>query len=121
MKAIEFPQQNKILLKPDDMTDEECFSLPIFSDGKNCISLWELNEQEIQELVRTKRIWLWMVSGHTQPPVLLQVESPFEGESACRVCGKPVKPDGHLVVADIEGVTVVTQAYCAEHWEQLGK
>jgi hypothetical protein len=41
--------------------------------------------------------------------------------SACKVCGKPVGPDGHLDLADIDGVVTITAAYCAEHWRRLGE
>lgn len=38
MKAIKFSQANKNLSKSDSMTDEECSSLWVFTDGKQCIS-----------------------------------------------------------------------------------
>jgi hypothetical protein len=69
MEPMKFEQANKELLKPQGMTDEECGSLPVFTDGKECISLW-----------------LSVYSGQTQPPVWLmaakqifkKVEQPLE-------------------------------------------
>lgn len=78
MKPISFPEQTSILQKPESMTDEECGSLPIYSNGVECISLWELDEDELQQIIETKQVWLRVVSGTTQPPVLLQVEVPFQ-------------------------------------------
>lgn len=39
----------------------------------------------------------------------------------CKVCGKPIGLDGHVVVADVDGKEIVTAAYCAEHWQKLGE
>ena len=77
MKPIEFKEQNRILSKPDSMTEEECSSLPVFTNGNECISLWQLSEEELQKIQETKCIWLGVVSGITQPPVFLSVDSPF--------------------------------------------
>lgn len=38
MKPSKFPEANKLLLKPGSMTDEECASLPVWTDGEMCIS-----------------------------------------------------------------------------------
>lgn len=77
MRPVEFPESNKTLLKPESMTDEECSSLPIYTDGLNCVSCWEITEEEVEVLKSTKKIWLTILSGKSQPPVCLQVESPF--------------------------------------------
>lgn len=77
MKPIEFKEQTKVLSKPKNMTDEECSSLPVFTNGTNCISLWELSDEEIEKIKETKCIWLGVMSGLTQPPVFLSVETPF--------------------------------------------
>lgn len=77
MKAIEFKEQNRILAKPENMTDEECKSLPVFSNGEECISCWQLSDEEIEKLKETKCIWLGVLSGQTQPPVFLSVDYPF--------------------------------------------
>lgn len=77
MKPIEFKEQNKVLGKPESMTDEECGSLPVFSNGAECISCWQFTEEEIQKLIETKQIWIGVVSGQTQPPIFLSVDTPF--------------------------------------------
>lgn len=79
MKPIEFKEQNKILLKPEGMSDEECGMLPIFTNGQECISCWQLSDEEIEKLKETKCIWLGLIAGGTQPPAFLTVETPFVG------------------------------------------
>lgn len=77
MKPIKFQEANLILTKPKEMTSEECSSLTVFSNGKECISCWSLSDEELVQIYETKQIWLRVMSGKTQPPVLLQSESPF--------------------------------------------
>lgn len=71
MQPIAFKQANKNLLKPEGWTDEECGSLPVYSDGKQCISLWKMTWYERLSALFFGRVWLWVVSGNTQPPVSL--------------------------------------------------
>lgn len=72
-----FPQVNVTLSRPADMTPEECDSLPIFTDGKVCISRWEPTVDDLERLVRGAPVWLWVWSGATQPAVCVSTESPF--------------------------------------------
>jgi len=71
MKPIHFEQANKTLLKPEGMTDEQCGSLPVFTDGKECISLWKMTWRERLSAFFFGKVWLFVTSGYTQPPVLL--------------------------------------------------
>jgi hypothetical protein len=81
MKPLEFEQQSVILNKPDDMTDEECGSLPIYSDGQQCISLWRMSWRERISSLFFGRVWLWVHSGKTQPAVgLSATRDVFEKE-----------------------------------------
>jgi len=71
MNPIDFPESNKNLLKPDGMTDEECGSLPVLTDGKICLSLWQPSWRERLSILFFGRVWLYVWSGQTQPPVSL--------------------------------------------------
>lgn len=71
MKPIKFKQANKNLTKPESMTDEECSSLWVYSDGKQCISLWKMSFWQRIKVLFWGRIWLSVFSGETQPPVWL--------------------------------------------------
>lgn len=71
MKPIKFKQANKNLLKPESMTDEECSSLWVYTDGAQCVSCWQLSfKQRLSALIFGK-VWLSVLSGSTQPPVWL--------------------------------------------------
>lgn len=78
MKPIDFPQSTKVLQKPGTMTDEECASLHVWSDGKQCVSKWHLSHWERVKVLFGQDIWLGVMSGKTQPPVFLAAERVFE-------------------------------------------
>ena len=71
MNPIKFKEANGTLQKPESMTDEECQSLPVFRDGKQCISCWKLTWKEKLFILLYGRVWLSVFSGNTQPPVWL--------------------------------------------------
>lgn len=75
-----FQQVNVNLRKPDSMTDEECRSLPVYTDGTICISCWRLPWWARLKALLTGKVWLGVLSGHTQPPVWLTTEFPFVKE-----------------------------------------
>ncbi len=72
MKPIKFPEANKTLGKPQGMTDDECGPLPVFSDGKVCISCWKMGWRERLAALFFGRAWLYVYFGSTQPPVALE-------------------------------------------------
>ena len=41
MKPIKFKEATKVLQRPATMTDAECASLHVWSDGKQCVSCWK--------------------------------------------------------------------------------
>jgi len=77
MKPVAFEQANTLLAPPEGWTPEECTPLPVHSDGATCISRWRPTEEQRQAISEGADIWLWVVSGRTQPPVALATESPF--------------------------------------------
>lgn len=74
MKPINFPESNKTLLKPSNMTDEECGQLPVYCDGNQCISLWKFSLKERLQALIYGTIWVYVISGQTQPPIALSTE-----------------------------------------------
>ena len=81
MRPIEFKEANVNLAKPEGMTDEECGPLPSFRDGKSCLSCWQSTWKERISILFYGKIWLWVMSGMTQPPVALDgKKSPFKAE-----------------------------------------
>lgn len=77
MKPIQFPEQTIVLRKPANMTDEECASLPVFTDGEQVISCWALTWRERFRVLVSGRVWLGVLSGRTQPPVYIVAKAPF--------------------------------------------
>jgi len=74
MKPVNFKEANKRLFKPSNMTDEECKPLLVFSDGKECISKWTMNWKERLHCLFKGFVWVRIVSGKTQPPIVIQAE-----------------------------------------------
>jgi len=72
MQPISFKESNKTLGKPQGWTDEQCSPLPVFSDGKQCISLWKPTIKERLSILFFGRVWLWVWTGATQPPVSIE-------------------------------------------------
>lgn len=57
------------MTKPKNMTDEECGSLWVFTDGCQCVSCWKLTWRQRLNILLHGTIWMGVLSGGTQPPV----------------------------------------------------
>lgn len=77
MKPIDFPQSTKVLQKPSTMSDKECSSLHVWSDGKQCVSCWKPTFKERMNILFGGKVWLGVYSGKTQPPVFVSGEMVF--------------------------------------------
>lgn len=82
MKPIDFKQSTKVLQRSADMTNDECSSLHVWSDGMQCVSCWKPSLSERISLVFGGKVWLGVASGSTQPPVFLSGKNVFKGASA---------------------------------------
>jgi len=71
MNPATFEHQTQVLVRPADMTEDECGPLPIYNDGEQCISLWRLSWRERISALIFGKVWLQVLSGETQPPVAL--------------------------------------------------
>ena len=69
MKPINFKEANKTLMKPEGMIDEECGSLPVLTDGCECLSCWKMSWKERLSALLFGRVWVSVMSGGTQPPI----------------------------------------------------
>lgn len=84
MLPTQFPEQNFEYKKPADMTDEQCYSLPVFKGVDNedtpvIISCWKLSKEDLEDINQTGEIWLQIV-GNGMPPVSIYTENPFKQE-----------------------------------------
>ncbi|QNH60741.1 hypothetical protein [Hymenobacter sediminicola] len=75
---VEFPEQNAVLQKPANMTEEECRSLPILRKDGQCISVWKLTPEEMVSVNLTQSVVVGVLSGHTQPPIWIEAAAPAE-------------------------------------------
>lgn len=71
MKPTDFKESTKTLERPDALTDLECSSLHVFTNGRECISLWKPSLRERLSILIHGNVWLSIHSGQTQPPVWL--------------------------------------------------
>lgn len=71
MKPIDFKHANRTLQKLANMTDEECAPLKVWTDEKECVSSWKLTWRERISALLFGKVWLFVLSGGTQPPVAL--------------------------------------------------
>lgn len=79
MKPVKFDEANKVLVHPSSMTEEQCSDLHVYRDESGqLISCWELSGEELMEVLKTKRVWLFVWGGNTQPPVAIDGISPFK-------------------------------------------
>lgn len=69
LMAVKFPEANRNLTKPQNMTDEECGSLWVYTDSNQCVSCWKLSLWQRLLVLFFGKIWLGVLSGGTQPPV----------------------------------------------------
>lgn len=81
MVPTNFDGSNGVLDKPEDMDREECTPLcvqfcAIQPEGLPVtMSCWKLEQEELEEIKRTGRVWLSVV-GIGMPPVILSVAKP---------------------------------------------
>lgn len=97
MKSIEFPESNCALAKDQP----EYQTLHVFVENKQCefvdpptgklynkevpwsmTACFELSDEEIEEIVRTKKLWFTqMVMGKLFQPVMMSTQNPFITEN----------------------------------------
>lgn len=81
MKGIDFPQKNNVLGKPESMTDDQCYALPVHhytsNEGfPNVLSCWELTDEDIDNIIKHRKLWSNQV-GTTVQPFSIFTEDPF--------------------------------------------
>lgn len=77
--GVKFPGANRSYGPPAGVTEEQCATLHVFSNGACLVSCWEFTDEEIAEIVRTRRAFLSVWSGGTLSPVFVGSESVTRG------------------------------------------
>ena len=77
-----FKEENGVLNPPAGMSLDECTPLSIWrgevETGSNVvISCWKPTKEELDEIIKTGRVWL-IIWGQTMPPAVVGGISPFE-------------------------------------------
>jgi hypothetical protein len=74
-----FDEENGVLDAPQGMSN--CEPLSVWrgeqDDTPMVISCWKLTVEELEEINKTGKVWLW-VRGQSMPPVALQTTHPFK-------------------------------------------
>lgn len=74
MKPIAFPEATKTLQRPAGVSDIECAPLPVFNDGKDCVSCWRPSWRELVSILIFRRVWVFVRSGYSQPAIALSAK-----------------------------------------------
>ena len=74
-EPIPFPESNKTYKAPEG--HPEVLDLPTYQGGGLILSKWKLTKPEIEEVMRTGVVWIW-VMGQGMPPVSISVGDPFK-------------------------------------------
>lgn len=74
---IGFREANDIVKPPEGMSPAECMSLEVFRNEKYCISRWQFTNEELEELKKNGGKAYLVFLSQTQPPVRIDVMTPF--------------------------------------------
>jgi hypothetical protein len=79
-----FEESNEVVSPPPGISEVQSLSVlrSQFANGTPClVSCWKLSAAELEEIKRTKRVWL-AVLGTGMPPCFVAGEKPFETAEA---------------------------------------
>lgn len=77
MHPVRFEECNLELGAPEDWDsskDGECKGLPVFADGEQTVSYWELSWKERIKVLFFGHVWLSVRSGRSSPPVWISAD-----------------------------------------------
>ncbi|TGP28225.1 hypothetical protein EN875_032220 [Mesorhizobium sp. M2D.F.Ca.ET.232.01.1.1] len=75
--GVDFPGSNHFLGPPPGA--ENVSGLHTFTNGHCSVSCWQLSDAEVDEIVKTRRVFISIHSGRTQPAVFVASESEMRG------------------------------------------
>lgn len=65
-RPVAFSGTNVIMLAPEDADDVQ--DVRAFRNDRFCVTCWVLSESELQEVLRTGKIWLSVMGNGGMPP-----------------------------------------------------
>lgn len=85
MKPVGFKHANKNLQPSGKKYSEnvnEVLPLPIWTDGEQCVSCWQMSWRERIAALFFGRVWLAVLTGQTQPPAYVVASKEYLKEAA---------------------------------------
>jgi len=77
MKPRNFNKATHTLGAPEnwnEVREGRCFDLPVALKDGACVSCWTFTEEERKAVAEGKDLYVHVLSGETQPPIMLVVE-----------------------------------------------
>jgi hypothetical protein len=71
MKPIPFPEANTLMVAPPGMAD--CGSMPVHVDEHSVISKWQLSDEDVEQLIENRCLWLSVFMKGT-PPIAMSFD-----------------------------------------------
>lgn len=69
MKGIPFPEANS-RAGLAIMTTANTEPLPVYTDGYACVSVWELSDEDIKEIIKTRKLQLLVCTKPLHHPIV---------------------------------------------------
>jgi hypothetical protein len=110
---IKHPDENKVFLAPPGMAD--CLDLSVCMTEAGIESVWELDDTEVWDLLKTKKLLLLVVTRSAPPPVWVGVIRPesikpitakewYANHRYCPACGSELSQETTIGVLALPGV-----------------
>lgn len=80
MRPVPFKYANKMLQPSGAQYSDDVLkvdSLPVFTNGEQCVSCWQMSLRERLSALLFGRVWLSLLSGQTQPPAHIQASREY--------------------------------------------
>ena len=80
MKPVQFEYSNKVLQPGRRKYSANVTGvdpLPVWTDGEQCISCWQMSLRERLSALLFGRVWLALLSGSTQHPAYIQASRDY--------------------------------------------
>ena len=74
-RGIPWAGANRQLGPPEGMDESQVDSLHVFPNGKQCVSCWQFDAEELAEIARTGCVFVSVWFGDTQPPIYIGSEA----------------------------------------------
>lgn len=84
MIPTSFEESNHVYDKPSNMSRDVCDALSVWKgtigdQGMGVISCWKLTKEELEEINKTGRVWVYHYGDYLQPHYV-GIHTPFDGK-----------------------------------------